>query len=169
MSSTVALAAAVSAPQPSASKPASAISVALDAHRDAHKVAARGTAGGAGVGPRLQRAPASGRVQMFGEAFALKAENYRAAIRFGKSGPSLPLSDPSSWACCRSKSGCPPGGPRPYLESDSLPGGIRLNMCGRLANRLGPKSSLAALSGGTDHLHAELVELALVAPAPALR
>ena len=51
MSSTVALAAAVSAPQPSASKPASTIVFALDAHRDAHKVAAGGTAGGAGVGP----------------------------------------------------------------------------------------------------------------------
>src|SRR5215217_1687725 len=53
------------------------------------------------------------------------------------------------------------GGPRSYLESDSLTGVIRLNMCGRLANRLGPQSSLARV-GRDYHLHPELVELALV-------
>ncbi len=67
MLSTMALAAAVSAPQPSASKPASAIAIALDPHRDAHEIATRGATGGAGVRVVLQSALARGRVQMFGE------------------------------------------------------------------------------------------------------
>jgi tRNA-uridine 2-sulfurtransferase len=34
-------------------------------------------------------------------------------------------------------------GPRPYREWDSRPGGVRLNVYGRLAHRLGPESRLA--------------------------
>ena len=78
-----------------------------------------------------------------------------------ESGPSLPLSDPVVGPAVVASPGVLRGGPRPYLESDSLTGVIRLNMCGRLAYRLGPRSSLPRV-GRRDHLHAELVELALV-------
>ena len=57
-------------------------------------------------------------------------------------GPNLPLCRAGSWACCLASLGVLRGGPRPYPEPDSHPGCIRLNMYGRLAHRLGPRSRL---------------------------
>ncbi len=67
MLSTTALAAAVSAPQPSASKPASDHPVAIDPHRDAHDVATSSASRGTRVRVVTQGALTGGRVQMIGE------------------------------------------------------------------------------------------------------
>ena len=61
-------------------------------------------------------------------------------------GLSLAFAGTESWACCLASLGVLRGGPRPYHEPVTHLGGVRLNVNGRLAHRLGPESTLAAMT-----------------------
>ena len=96
--------------------------VALDAHRDAHEVAAGGAAGRAGVGRsrRGRPCPRARRDDRRTTALSAKAIGRRAAsptlstfcthvMQNRRRWPQPAVVGSGSWACCRSKSGCPPG------------------------------------------------------------
>jgi hypothetical protein len=109
--------------------------LALDPDRDPDQVAAGGASGGAGMRPTGECAEPSRSRQVVVESHHGKRDIW---------GPSLPLPDPRVGPAVLANAGVLRGGPQPYREPDSLLGDVRLNVYGRLANRLEPGPTLAA-------------------------
>ena len=143
---------AVTAPQPSASKPAAeTLSPRPARPRESRRRTRRPR--GTGVAGGGERTLTGGVPQVIREERMGAPASARPSCVRGL-GLRLPLPNSESWACCSEQAGVLRDGPRPYREWDSRPGGVRLNMYGRLAYRLGPVPRLPPLvvsRGGVRH------------------